>query len=34
MAQFIADVERTAADVIDRRTAWLKDNVAGAHTPV
>ena len=34
IAQYIADVERTAAQVIERRTDWLKDNAAGAHTPV
>ena len=34
MAQYIADVDRTAAEVIERRTAWLKDNEAGVETPV
>jgi 5-methylthioadenosine/S-adenosylhomocysteine deaminase len=34
MTQYIADVERTAAEVIERRADWLKGNVAGAHTPV
>ncbi|MEN6543856.1 amidohydrolase [Parvibaculum sp.] len=34
MQQFIADAEKACADVIERRTKWLKDNEQGALSPV
>ena len=34
MPRYIADVERVAAGVIDRRAAWLNENERGAFSPV
>jgi 5-methylthioadenosine/S-adenosylhomocysteine deaminase len=34
MTQFIVDAERACADVIARRTEWLKENEQGAFSPV
>jgi len=34
MKKFIADAEKACADVIERRTEWLKENEQGALSPV